>query len=252
MSGVTTVTVSANEARGNAIERWFYIGIAIATLLTVIAGFGPSMVDTSARKAEVSALAVVHGVLFLAWLLVFLAQTTLVATGRIALHRHLGTFSMLLVPLMIIVGYLTTISMVRRGFDLSGDLHIEGDAFGQAVFPLGDLVIFGSLVLAGYLYRPHPEVHKRLMVLATVGGLMPAPLAHIVGHNPALRTKGPIILVPIALFLFAQAVYDRIYFKRFHPVSLWVAIVVFVYMNILAAVVGPSPAWHRLMARLVQ
>src|ERR1041384_2968432 len=121
MSGVTTVTVSANEARGNAIERWFYIGIAIATLLTVIAGFGPSMVDTS-------------------------AQTTLAATGRIALHRHLGTFSMLLVPLMIIVGYLTTISMVRRGFDLSGDLHIEGDAFGQAVFPLGDLVIFGSLV----------------------------------------------------------------------------------------------------------
>jgi hypothetical protein len=46
------------------------------------------------------------------------------------------------------------------------------------------------------------------MPLATVGGLMPASLAHLIGHSPLLREIRPIILVT-ALLLFANAVCDR-------------------------------------------
>jgi hypothetical protein len=97
---------------------------------------------------------------------------------------------------------------------LSGDLKIQADPLLGLVNPLGDLVTFGILVAAGYWYRHRSDIHKRLMLLATVGGLMPAPLAHLIGHSTLLREMRPIILVPIALLLFASAV-----FSRTHPIG---------------------------------
>src|SRR5690349_763028 len=55
------------------------------------------------------------------------------------------------------------------------------------VFQIGDLVSFALLVAVAVWQRHRPAVHKRLMVLATVGGLMPAALTHLIGHSPALR-----------------------------------------------------------------
>jgi len=120
------------------------------------------------------------------------------------------------------------------------------------VNPLGDLVTFGSLVAAGFWYRRRSDIHKRLMLLATVGGLMPAPLAHLIGHSPLLREMRPIILVPIALLLFASAVYDRISRGRIHPVSLWVALTIFVWDILRNAAIGPGAAWHQLAQFLVR
>jgi hypothetical protein len=85
---------------------------------------------------------------------------------------------------MLGVGYATAIAMGRRGFDLSGDLNAAADPLGVLVLPLGDLVSFGILVTAALCYRRRPEVHKRLMLLATSGALMAAPLAHLIAKFP--------------------------------------------------------------------
>jgi hypothetical protein len=70
-------------------------------------------------------------------------------------------------------------AMARRGFDLSGDLHIEADPLRALVNPLGDLATFGTMAAAGYGYRHRSDIHKRLMLLATVGGLTPAHLVDV-------------------------------------------------------------------------
>jgi hypothetical protein len=90
------------------------------------------------------------------------------------------------------------------------------------------------------------------MLLATVGGLMPAPLAHLIGHSPLLREMRPIILVSIALLLFASAVYDRISRGHIHPASLWGASTIFVWDILRNAVIAPSAAWHQLAQLLVR
>ena len=101
-------------------------------------------------------------------------------------------------------------------------------------------------------FRRRPEVHKRLLLLATVGALMPAALAHIIGHWPYLREiQAPIILVPLVILLFAGAVHDRLSQGRIHPVSLWVALALFVWANLRAVVIGPSDTWHRFAAWLI-
>jgi hypothetical protein len=152
---------------------------------------------------------------------------------------------------MIVLGYASVIAMGRRGFDLSGDLGIAADPLAFMVLPLGDLAAFTILVGAAFWYRRRPEIHKRLMLLATIGTLMPAPLAHFIGHTPQLRAHPASILVPIAVLLSLSAIHDRVAKGRVHPISLWAALALFLWSNLRAAVIGPSAAWHQFAAWLI-
>ena len=52
--------------------------------------FLPSITHPAERRAPLSALAAAHGVVLFAWLLLFLVQSRLIATHRVAIHRRLG------------------------------------------------------------------------------------------------------------------------------------------------------------------
>lgn len=240
-------------AAAQRTEGRFYTGMAIAAICIAIAGFGPAAIDTDVRKGPLTLTIGLHGAVFSVWFLLFLTQTILVPKGRVAVHRRLGYAGVVFAILMVISGYTTAIAMARRGYDLSGDLVATvDDALTILVFQLGDLVSFSLLVGFAVYYRCRPETHKRLMLLATVGALMPAALAHIIGHSPFLREiKGPIILIPLAALLLAGAVHDRLSQGRIHPVSLWVAVGLFIWANLRAALIGPSDAWHKFAAWLI-
>ena len=76
--------------RSHQETRRFYIGAGVFSILLAFAGFGPSLIDHSRRFAPPSAQYIAHGATNLAWLVLFLAQATLVARGRVATHRRLG------------------------------------------------------------------------------------------------------------------------------------------------------------------
>jgi hypothetical protein len=149
---------------------------------------------------------------------------------------------------MILVGFQTTVAMARRGFELSGDVDVDGDALRAAVVNFGSLLDFAILVSLALVYRRRPDVHKRLMLLAVLGGLMPAPVTHLLGHVGANRG----LIAPILLILFfSGAVFDRITRGRIHPVSLWAAVALFLISNVRVFIIGPSAVWHRFAAWLV-
>jgi hypothetical protein len=248
-------TALANTAtkENRRAERWFYVGMALAAAATALAGFAPGIYDPASRKAPLTWAVGLHGIVFSAWLVLFLSQALLVLNRRIAVHQVLGCIGVGLATLMLVSGYSTTIEMARRGYDLSGDLISEsGDPLMVMVFQLGDLLCFGILVAMGLVFRHRTEAHKRLMLLATVGGLMPAALSHIIGHSPFLRSFHPaIILVPFTAFLFAGAVHDRLYRGRIHPISFWGALAVWLWSNVRAAVIGPSNLWREFATWLI-
>jgi hypothetical protein len=140
----------------------------------------------------------------------------------------------------------------RGGFDLSGDLAIRRDPLAAIAFPLLDTAIFAVLYVAAYIYRKRPDVHKRLMLLTVFGGLLPASIAHVLGHYLFFHDKPLFAPVLVGAFLAIGAVYDKIARHRIHPVSLWVPLSIFVLENMWAAVVIPSAAWHHVAARLVR
>ena len=235
-------------------EGWFYVIMAIIAIAIAIAGFAPAAASTASRRAPLTWALVLHGAIFGAWILLFLTQTILIKKRRLGIHRRLGYLGALLAVLMVLSGYITAISMARRGFDLSGDLiQGTGDPLELLVFQIGDLLSFSILVGLAIWYRSKPAVHKRLMLLATVGSLMPAALTHIIGHSPVLRQiTAPIITLPLFMLLFAGALHDRLSQGRIHPVSLWVALALFVWANLRAVVIGPSDAWHNFAQWLIK
>jgi len=99
--------------------------MALCTIMIVVLGFAPSIIDASERNAPLTSLVVVHSLVAIIWLALFLAQTTLVAMRRTAIHRRLGIAAVLLALVMVVLGYMAAIAMARRGFDLSGDLQIQ-------------------------------------------------------------------------------------------------------------------------------
>ena len=78
-------------------DRKFFSGMALAALLTVVAGFAPSYFFKSHFGGpQLAPLLHVHGALFTAWMVLFLAQALLVTARRTDLHRRLGVAGFLL------------------------------------------------------------------------------------------------------------------------------------------------------------
>ncbi len=229
-------------------DNRFYTTMGIVAFAVAMAGFGGSLVGAASGSKTFTQLVHVHGALFGFWLVFFILQARLVAAGRIAIHRRLGVAGALLAATMIGVGLRTSIVAARDGYDLDR----LNDPLGFMVFPLGDLLSFAILVSAAIWFRKRPMAHKRLILMATVGVLLNAPLAHLISNTPVLfAIKAPIILVPMIFLFFASAVYDKVTLGNIHPVSLWVAIALFVWGNLRAAVIRPSAAWQSFAGWLV-
>ena len=186
-----------------------------------------------------------------AWLLLFLAQTTLVATGRRRVHRRLGIAGGIIAAALVVTGPLMMIEEARRGFDLSGDLVPRGSSQTAAasLIVVNAFVLFGLLVAGAFWYRRRPDVHKRLMMLAILGPLIGAPLAHFVGHWPV-----PGVIFPFATigFLAIQPLHDLVVAGRVHPVSLWGGLLVFAWFSVFFVAIAPTEGWNRFAEWLVR
>ena len=233
-------------------ERWFFAAIACSMIAVAFAGFLPSILHTAGRRAPLSPLAAAHGIVSLAWLGIFLAQAGLIAVRRVSLHKRLGMAAVFVAAVMAVLAYETSIAMVRRGFDLSGDLRADHDPAYEAVFPLGDLFLFGLFFGAAIASRRRPEMHKRLMLFSNIA-LMPAPLAHLIGHTPWLAAlPGGIIGIPISFFLLAAVAREFLLSKKVHPLTCALAVGMLISGPFRAGIVGPSAAWHVFVKWLVQ
>jgi hypothetical protein len=253
----------ASEATGRRrrVDRWFYIGVGLFVILLSVVGFGPSIIDESRRNAPPTPMAIAHGIVAGSWLLLFLTQSSLVATRRIAVHRRLGMVGPVLAIALIVLGCLVTVGEVRRGYDLSGDvtraLARPGSllpAPAGLLFSLAGFLDFGVLVAAGLWYRHRPDIHKRLMLLAMVP-LASEPFLHLGGHLivywPNFQGAGTFIPRMTPLLLSVSAIHDWVTQRRIHPVSLWVPILLFAWLTALAVVVLPSAPWREFTAWLI-
>jgi hypothetical protein len=232
----------------------FFVGIALAAATVVFAGFAqsyylrtvihltrfPSGATVSAR---LSALIQVHGLVSTAWLLLLIAQTSLVASGRVDRHRQFGVAGAVLAVAVVVLGLLTAVRGVRDGWNPGGPYS---DSVGFLAVTLGDVLLFAVFVGAGIYYRRRIDVHKRLMVLGTLAGLMWPAITRIpyVAPDP-VRMFGLLVALVAAL-----PVHDYLTERRVHPVSMW-GVIVFLGSFPLRIAVGTSLIWHHLVARVL-
>jgi hypothetical protein len=188
-----------------------------------------------------------HGLLFSAWTLFFIAQTTLAATGSIERHRSLGLFGVALATAMLFAGVMAQVHSIKIG--ITAGLEVENRTF--SIVPITIILFFACAVAAAIANIARPEVHKRLMLVATISLLTPA-IARLValaasvpiapGHPPPIVFS----LVPSFasdLLVIAAITYDWRMRGRPHSVYL-IAGAVLLTLQIARVPLGSTPAWH--------
>ena len=105
-----TRDVLSGTPRAHAVDRWIFVFMAAWFIAIVLAGFIPDslmkigMVKAGARPPFPLVLHM-HAVLMGTFLLLLLAQTWLMATGQSAQHMRMGLASLVVAPLLVIVGF---------------------------------------------------------------------------------------------------------------------------------------------------
>jgi hypothetical protein len=216
-------------------DHHFFTGMAIAAALTVFIGFARTYYLGSFFEARpVSTLVHFHGIVCTAWILLFVAQTSLVAGGRTDIHRKLGIGGAVLAGVVLVVGYFTAVTAARNGVAPPGELP----PLGFLAVPLGTLLAFGILVGLGLYNRRRSETHRRLMLLATIAVVTPAiaRLRFFLPGGPLLAIGGTCAFVLVCLF------YDRLAHGRVHPAFLWGGLFLMLSLPLRFAM-GRTDAW---------
>ena len=235
--------------------RWFYVWMAGACVLIAFAGFAPTYWLQLAPGTFVgSPLLHLHGVLFSAWPVFLLVQTTFAALGRINRHRAWGLLGVSLATAMVCVGFAVANEVLAAR--LAAGYGDRARAFHIASTSI--ITLFGGFVFAAIAYVTRPEIHKRLMVLATISMLTPAIarvfFAMTVGIGPGLRPGiGPPrtvegVLAPALIadaLILAGVIYDLRTRGRPHPVYL-IGGAIIVAVQILRAPVSTTQWWYAI------
>src|SRR6476620_7712404 len=90
--------------RAQRLPRWFGVGMAVAAVGVLVAGFAPSFYARPRAMPALRGVVIAHGVLFSSWILLFLVQTALVATHHVRIHRWLGYAGACLATIMVVTG----------------------------------------------------------------------------------------------------------------------------------------------------
>jgi len=188
-------------------ERLFFGGMGLTILILVLWGFARSWLLrgmlADGPAAPLPALVHVHGAVFLSWVLLFIAQAALISARNLRWHRILGFSSLALAAAMVVLGVEVAVGQYQRG---SGPPGIEPLSWLAA--PLFDLPVFAGLVAAGVVWRHRPQVHKRLMLLATLvflqaalGRFQPFPPDFLAGE--AMTLVAWLATLPLLVWDFA-------------------------------------------------
>jgi hypothetical protein len=253
MAGVAAAsprTQSSAQAPVGAYDRLFYGGMAIAMAALVVGGFAPTYYMKffgDGARATVSGgpftpLVHLHGALFTGWVLLFITQTALVASHRLAVHRRLGVAGAMLAAAMILVGTSMAVATAKRG-----GAPVGVDPLAFLAIPIFDMVLFATFVTAALVFRRNKETHKRLMLLAYISIIVAA-----VARLPGVLPLGPLAFFGLGYVLVVVAViYDLVSRRRVHKAYLWGGALMVASVPLRLAI-SDTGLWHAFAQALTK
>lgn len=238
---MATATLSSGTIRIKDTSRSddvFFSFMALLLLVTVFVGFARTYFLAGVFHAPLPAAIIhVHGAVFSCWILLLIAQTSLVAAGRVDIHRRVGIAGFGLACLMIVLGALAATNSLSRGFSPLGS-GLDPKTF-YAV-PLGSILAFAVLVFLAFRARFNPAAHKRLILIATIA-LMGAPT----GRPPftAITARPYLQSVFVWLFLLLIVGYDLWSTHKVQRVTILAGLFLVIVLQ-LSVPVGTTGPWH--------
>ena len=161
--------------------RFFYAGAAAVLLVLMFLGFQQFYLHGRAfpnrpLAPPIRNLLIAHGVTMTAWVLLLCVQPWLIVGNKYRTHMTLGKIGAALAVCILFLGWGVGISAAKVAppeFQLWG---MNAKQF--LTVPVISITIFGAFVAIAVWKRARPEIHKPMMLLATMAAI-PAALDRI-------------------------------------------------------------------------
>ena len=197
-------------------DRYFYSIAAAVILVVTLVGFHPFYLAGEGMRGrkvspELFPLVLAHGALMTAWVLLFLVQALLISTRHRRLHMKLGWGAIAVALGVAITGFMVAVQSVRP----FPRIPFWGMAYRQFLLVmLAEVALFTLFVLAGVLSRKRSEIHRPMMLLASLSILAGATvrmpiLFPVFGETGWIGIFGPIFALGAA-FLLARTLLKRV------------------------------------------
>lgn len=224
-------------------DRIFFSTMVLLLWATVLFGFAKTYFLAGMVEAPLpNKLIHIHGAIMTLWMVLLFVQTALVSARRVKWHMSLGLFGFGLAVAMVIIGPIAATDSLRRG---AAPLGL--DALTFYIIPLTSIFIFGVLAFFAYRYRRQPAVHKRLILIATIGIIDAAvgrwPIAFF-EHYPKAQD-----LVPFA-FLVAIMAFDLATQRKVLKSTLLASLFLIV-IHVVRVPIGFTQPWHAFATKML-
>ena len=245
-----------------ATRSRFYVWMSGVCLAIAILGFMPSYFVPMVTGGFIGLpLMHIHGLILYSWMILFFAQTWLVATGRTPSHRTWGMLGISIVTAMVFMTLTLSASQIAMA-SLPGQPH--GLARAMRTFKwvsVGGMIFVAATFALAIVNIRKPDVHKRLILLMTIS-MLGAPIArwfifffapasdaalHINDPLPYLEVPPIFVAIPPMIvsdiLLFIAIFHDWRTIGRVHPVYLIGGGVLLLYQVTLVPAAN-SGAWQ--------
>jgi hypothetical protein len=256
VSGAITNAVIRSQAQNAALralfyERLFYVIAGSLMLVATAVGFSPFLIHGKGFGGgeitrQIVPLVVVHGLAMFSWIVLFLVQSIFILNGNRRLHMRIGVVGALLAGVVVILGSATATLSIR--YNPEAQLF-GGPRFFLAIM-LGEMLSFGVLVGVAIIYRRRPEIHRPMMLLASLmiisGSLGRFPYIGQFAIMPPLYVLGPALALG-ALFLILQWGMTR-GFNRWYTVGYFAMLIA----SCIFIVIGHSAMWNQIAGAILR
>ncbi|MGE5322130.1 MAG: hypothetical protein ACM3SW_04680 [Actinomycetota bacterium] len=194
------------------------------------------------RTPPLSVLLHIHGAVMTGWVVLLVAQTSLIAAHRLKWHRWLGVFGSIWAALVVLLGSITTLHAAAR--EVRGHTGFAAAQVAITTLDLLQMLFFAGFVTLAILQRRRPAYHKRLM-LFTIACMLPDALARLPVSFMTQVTEVELnlrIMIGLDVFILVVVGLDTLWHRRLHPVFAWSALL-FVGAFHLVLYVSQTPAW---------
>ena len=256
MNGAVRVATPVPQARKTQSrfadrDRLFYVIAAGMMLIFTAGGFRKFYLHGKAPwgdiTSQIAPLVVLHGLAMTAWVTLFFVQSMLILLGYRRVHMLvLGRVGAVLAPCIVILGTAGAVTSIHFRPEIYAPLG--GPRFFLATM-LMELAAFGAFVGIGLANRRRPEIHRPMMLLATIAMLSAAlgrlPYVENLSQRPPLYVMGPPLLFGAFLLLLQWGMnkaLNRWYLIGFAGITI---------ASFLAVGVGSTAFWNHLVGPLV-
>lgn len=195
----------------------FYLIITILLLLVVLLGFGPRFylrpLFDQPRHLQMETLPIkfiLHGLLMTLWYVLLVVQSALIRTKNIQVHKRLGIGLGVIAVLAVISAIPVMMGFAPRMVELGFlDVNNAGRVWFQNIQWTNDifaLITFTSMVIIGFLNRTNKELHRTMMLFASMAFTGPATGRLMEWLSPSLFIEGTVLV--FVFFPLSVVVHD--------------------------------------------